>query len=144
MMPGDRALIAQLIPHQGAMSLLDHIASWDESNIVATSSTHRSTEHPLRDNGRLRAVHLCEYGAQAAALHGGLVARAAGGRAAPGYLVSLRGVSFSCQHIDDLQGELQIRAELLLLDSGSWQYSFAASHAGDALASGRLAIIRRK
>jgi predicted hotdog family 3-hydroxylacyl-ACP dehydratase len=140
----DRALIAQLIPHQGAMLLLDHIASWDESTIVATASTHRSTQHPLRDNGRLRAVHLCEYGAQAAALHGGLVARAAGSRAAPGYLVSLRGVSFACQHIDDLQGDLQIRAELLLLDSGSWQYSFAASHGGDALASGRLAIIRRR
>jgi predicted hotdog family 3-hydroxylacyl-ACP dehydratase len=140
----DRALIAQLIPHQGAMSLLDHIASWDAANIVATSSSHRSTAHPLRDNGRLRAVHLCEYGAQAAALHGGLVARAAGSRAAPGYLVSLRGVSFARQHIDDLEGDLQIRAELLLLDSDSWQYTFAASHAGTALASGRLAIIRRK
>jgi predicted hotdog family 3-hydroxylacyl-ACP dehydratase len=140
---GDRALIAQLIPHQGDMSLLDHVASWNETIIVATASSHRRMEHPLRDNGRLRAVHLCEYGAQAAALHGGLVARAAGSRAAPGYLVSLRGVSFACQRIDDLEGELQIRAELLLLDTGSWQYSFAASHAGDALASGRLAIIRR-
>ncbi len=140
----DRALIAQLIPHQGAMSLLEHIASWDESNIIATSSTHRSPQHPLRENGRLRAVHLCEYGAQAAALHGGLVARAAGSRAAAGYLVSLRGVSFACQRIDDLEGELQIRAELLLLDTGSWQYSFAAAHAGELLASGRLAIIRRK
>jgi predicted hotdog family 3-hydroxylacyl-ACP dehydratase len=140
----DRALIAQLVPHQGAMSLLDRITSWDASNIVATASTHRSTEHPLRENGRLRAVHLCEYGAQAAALHGGLVARAAGGRAAPGYLVALRGVSFACQHIDDLEGDLQIRAELLLLDTGSWQYSFAVAHAGDVLATGRLAIIRRK
>jgi predicted hotdog family 3-hydroxylacyl-ACP dehydratase len=140
----DRALIAQLIPHQGAMSLLDRIASWDAANIVATAATHRSPEHPLRANGRLRAVHLCEYGAQAAALHGGLIARAAGNRAAPGYLVSLRGVSFACQRIDDLEGDLQIRAELLLLDTDSWQYSFAASHAGEALASGRLAIIRRK
>jgi predicted hotdog family 3-hydroxylacyl-ACP dehydratase len=140
----DRALIAQLIPHQGAMSLLDHIANWNETTIVATSSSHRHMEHPLRDNGRLRAVHLCEYGAQAAALHGGLVARAAGSRAAPGYLVSLRQVSFARQRIDDLEGELQIRAELLLLDSDSWQYSFTAAHAGDLLASGRLAIIRRK
>ncbi|HEY6458332.1 MAG TPA: hypothetical protein VIY90_23890, partial [Steroidobacteraceae bacterium] len=75
--------------------------------------------------------------------HGGLVARAAGGRAAPGYLVSLRGVNFACERIDDLPGELQIRAELLLLDSGSWQYSFAVAHAGNALADGRLAIMRR-
>jgi predicted hotdog family 3-hydroxylacyl-ACP dehydratase len=140
----DRASIAQLIPHQGTMSLLDAIANWNDTVIVATALTHRRTDHPLRHDGRLRAVHLCEYGAQAAALHGGLVARAAGARAAPGYLVSLRDVSFGCQRIDDLEGELQIRAELLLLDGGSWQYSFAASHAGTALASGRLAIIRRK
>jgi hypothetical protein len=57
--------------------------------------------------------------------------------------VSLRGISFACQRIDELEGELQIRAELLLLDSGSWQYSFAVAHAGHALADGRLAIIRR-
>ncbi|HEX3836063.1 MAG TPA: hypothetical protein VHW25_03795 [Steroidobacteraceae bacterium] len=139
----DRADIAQLIPHQGAMSLLDRVASWNETIIIATSTTHRRMDHPLRHRERLRAVHLCEYGAQAAALHGGLVARAAGGRAAPGYLVSLRGISFACQRIDELEGELQIRAELLLLDSGSWQYSFAVAHAGHALADGRLAIIRR-
>jgi predicted hotdog family 3-hydroxylacyl-ACP dehydratase len=140
----DRALIAQLIPHQGAMSLLDRVASWDASSIVAMSATHRAADHPLRGNGRLRAVHLCEYGAQAAALHGGLVARAAGAIAAPGYLVSLREVSFSCGRIDDLAGELEIRAELLLQDGGSWQYRFAASHAGNPLAGGRLAIMRRK
>ena len=140
----DRALIAQLIPHQGAMSLLDRVASWDESRIVAVATTHRATDHPLRNNGRLRAVHLCEYGAQAAALHGGLVARAAGTVAEPGYLVSLRDVTLACSRIDDLAGELRIHAELLLQDSGSWQYRFTAVHAGAMLASGRLAIIRRK
>ncbi len=29
-------------------------------------------------------------------------------------------------------------------DSGSWQYLFAASHLGRTLATGRVAIIRRK
>ena len=140
----DRELIAELIPHQGAMSLLDRVDSWNASTIVAGSTTHRATDHPLRHNGYLRAVHLCEYGAQAAALHGGLIARAAGTVAEPGYLVSLRDVTLSRSRIDDLPGELQIRAELLLQDSGSWQYRFAASHAGTPLASGRLAIIRRK
>jgi predicted hotdog family 3-hydroxylacyl-ACP dehydratase len=140
----DRAEIAQLIPHQGAMSLLDHVASWNETSIVALATSHRAFDHPLRNNGRLRAVHLCEYGAQAAALHGGLVARAAGTVAAPGYLVSLRDVTLACQRIDDLAGELQIRSELLLQDSSSWQYLFEASHAGLRLATGRLAIIRRQ
>ena len=141
----DRELIAELIPHQGAMSLLDRVLSWDESNIVAVSMTHRATAHPLRSNGCLRAVHLCEYGAQAAALHGGLVARAAEHRrGARLHLVSLRDVILKCSRIDDLAGELRIGAELLLQDSGSWQYRFTASHDAAILASGRLAIIRRK
>jgi predicted hotdog family 3-hydroxylacyl-ACP dehydratase len=140
----DRRLIAQLIPHQGAMSLLDRVASWDASSIVALAATHRATDHPLRSNGRLRAVHLCEYGAQAAALHGGLVAHAAGGIAPPGYLVALRDVSFGCADIHDLDGELEIRAALLLQDEASWQYRFAALHSGSTLASGRVAIIRRR
>jgi predicted hotdog family 3-hydroxylacyl-ACP dehydratase len=140
----DRELIAALIPHQGAMSLLARVAGWDASSIVAVATSHRAGDHPLRANGCLRAVHLCEYGAQAAALHGGLVARAAGAVAEPGYLVSLRDVSLACRRIDDLAGDLQIRAELLLQDSGSWQYRFTASHEAAILASGRLAIIRRK
>jgi predicted hotdog family 3-hydroxylacyl-ACP dehydratase len=139
-----RKLISELIPHQGAMSLLDRVARWDGTSIDALANSHRSANNPLRANGQLRAVHLCEYGAQAAALHGGLVARAAGGSAAPGYLVSLRDIALVCQRIDDLAGELAIHAELLLQDSGSWQYLFAASHAGAKLASGRLAIIRRR
>jgi predicted hotdog family 3-hydroxylacyl-ACP dehydratase len=139
-----RELISQLIPHQGSMSLLDRVVRWDGSSIDAVAISHRSAEHPLRTGGQLRAVHLCEYGAQAAALHGGLVARAAGGTAAPGYLVSLRDVTLACHRIDDLAGELTIHAELLLQDSGSWQYLFAASHDGATLATGRVAIIRRK
>ena len=140
----DRDAIAQLIPHQGSMSLLDRVVRWDGTSIDAVATSHRSAEHPLRTNDQLRAVHLCEYGAQAAALHGGLVAQAAGGTAAPGYLVSLRDVTLTRARLDDLAGELRIHAELLLQDSASWQYGFAASHAGVTLASGRLAIIRRK
>jgi len=140
----DAALIAQLIPHQGAMSLLERVRMWDATRIVALAGSHRAASHPLRHHGRLPAVHLCEYGAQAAALHGGLVAHAAGGRAAPGYLVALREVNFARPYIHDLPGDLEIGAELLLQDGGSWQYRFTVEHAGEALADGRLAIMRRR
>jgi predicted hotdog family 3-hydroxylacyl-ACP dehydratase len=140
----DRTRITELIPHQGDMALLDHVVSWDETIILALSASHLAATNPLRSNGRLRAVHLCEYGAQAAALHGGLIARAAGSSAQPGYLVALRDVTLLCQYLDDLPGELQLRAELLLQDGGSWQYQFSAAHAGVTLATGRLAIMRRK
>ncbi len=140
----DRIDISRLIPHQGRMSLLDRVTTWDATHIVAATTTHRATDHPLRENGQLRAVHLCEYGAQAAALHGGLIAQAAGTMADPGYLVSLRDVTLARERINDLPDELLVHAELLLQDSGSWQYRFAVSHAGSPLASGRLAIIRRR
>jgi predicted hotdog family 3-hydroxylacyl-ACP dehydratase len=140
----DRAVIEQLIPHRGSMALLERAVYWDASCIDAVALSHLDPAHPLRSHGQLRAVHLCEYGAQAAALHGGLVAREAGAVAAPGYLVSLRDVSLSCGRIDDLAGTLEIHAELLLQDAASWQYLFTASHQGARLAGGRLAIIRRK
>jgi len=135
---------AGLIPHQGAMSLLDEVAAWDETCIHARSGSHRSHDHPLRSDGQLRAVHLCEYGAQAMAVHGGLVARAAGERAAPGFLVSLRAVELHAARVDDLPGLLDIHAERLLGGDGSWQYAFRVLHRGDLLALGRAAVMAAK
>src|SRR6201982_1456603 len=85
----DKAEIRTLIPHSGLMCLLDEVTQWDEQSIVCVSNTHRDPENPLRRQGRLSAVHAFEYGAQAAAVHGGLRARAGGTAAPPGYLASL-------------------------------------------------------
>jgi predicted hotdog family 3-hydroxylacyl-ACP dehydratase len=138
-----RDAIAALIPHQGAMCLLDRVIEWDRDHVVLATSTHRSADNPLRLDGRLRAVHLCEYGAQAMAVHGGLSAQADGRVAQPGYLVSLRDVKLNVDYIDDLEGELIICAQRLLESPGSWQYSFEATHGERLLASGRAAIIAR-
>lgn len=71
---------AALIPHQGSMCLLDSVAHWDDVRIHARSGSHARDDNPLRRDGRLRALHLCEYGAQAMAVHGGLLAQAAAPR----------------------------------------------------------------
>lgn len=130
-----------LIPHRGAMCLLDEVAAWDAARIHARSRSHRDPRHPLRSDGRLRAVHLCEYGAQAMAVHGGLLARAAGGRAEPGFLVSLRAIDLAVGRIDDLPGPLEVHAERLLGGETGWQYAFRVEHAGTLLAAGRAAVI---
>jgi predicted hotdog family 3-hydroxylacyl-ACP dehydratase len=130
-----------LIPHRGAMCLLDEVLAWDEARIHARSVSHRHADHPLRSDGRLRAVHLCEYGAQAMAVHGGLLARAAGGGAEPGLLVSLRAVDLHVERVDDLPEALDVHAERLLAGAGSWQYAFRIEHAGALLAAGRAAVI---
>lgn len=136
-----REEILGLIPHQGAICLLDAVISWDARQLLAASRSHRSASNPLRLDGRLRAVHLCEYGAQAMAVHGGLLARAEGRRATPGLLVSLREVAFHVEYLDDLPGELLVHAERLHATDVSWQYGFRVTHAGTLLAEGRAAVI---
>ena len=138
-----RDVIAALIPHQGAMCLLERVLAWDADRILLATATHRFPDNPLRVRGRLRALHLCEYGAQAMAVHGGLVAQAAGSRAQPGMLVSLREVRLRRDYIEELPGELEIEARRLLQTAGSWQYTFAVNHAGAPLAAGRAAVMMR-
>jgi len=135
--------IAALIPHQGLMCLWESVLEWGPANIVARSDGHRDPAHPLREGARLDAVHLCEYGAQLMAVHGGLLARANGGRARPGVLVALRGVELRAARIDELPGALEGRARQLAATDESWQYEFEIFHAGDLLASGRAAVMAR-
>lgn len=134
---------AQLIPHQGTMCLLDRIVTWTSDTIHARTDSHLRADNPLRSDGILRAVNLCEYGAQSMAVHGALMARAAGAAAAPGFLVSLRGVSLALARIDDLDGSLDVFGERLLGSETSWQYAFRVEHAGIEIASGRAAVMLR-
>src|SRR5437762_13790353 len=89
-LPIHNAEIRTLIPHSGSMCLLDSVTQWDDRSIVCVTNTHRDPANPLRRAGRLSALHAFEYGAQAAAVHGGLRARSAGATAPPGYLAALR------------------------------------------------------
>ena len=133
--------IAALIPHRDTMCLLDRVLEWDAQHAVLTARSHRFPDNPLRAGGRLRALHLCEYGAQAMAVHGELAARACGSRAEPGLLVSLREVMLHRQYLDDLPGELTIEARRLWAGAGAWQYTFRAIHGGELIGEGRAAII---
>jgi predicted hotdog family 3-hydroxylacyl-ACP dehydratase len=139
----DREAIEALIPHRGTMCLLDRVIEWDTDRIVLATSTHRSPANPLRLDGRLRAIHLCEYGAQAMAVHGGLCAQAEGKTAKPGFLVSLRDVRLHIDYFDQLDGELRVTAQRLLETSASWQYAFTIDHANATLATGRAAVVAR-
>lgn len=137
----DREEILSLIPHQGAMCLWDEVLEWDAGSIHLRAGNHRDPAHPLRADGRLHAVHLCEYGAQAMAVHGGLLARESGGIAAPGMLVALRGVELHAARIDDLTGDIECVAEVLAQSPASQQYAFRITHAGTLLAEGRAAVM---
>jgi predicted hotdog family 3-hydroxylacyl-ACP dehydratase len=133
---------AHLIPHAGSMCLLDAVRRFDDSTIHAVSSTHLHANHPLRGAHGLHAVHLAEYGAQATAVHGALLARSRGIEAVkPGRLVSLREFVLNVETLDQLSGALDITAQCLYADESGAQYSFSIEHAGALLASGRVAVI---
>jgi predicted hotdog family 3-hydroxylacyl-ACP dehydratase len=139
-----KAEIRTLIPHSGLMCLLDEVVQWNDRSIVCITNTHRDPVNPLRRGGRVSAVHAFEYGAQAAAVHGGLRARSAGAIAPPGYLAALRNARLHATHLDDIASPLEIFASRLFGDSANTVYECRVS-AGDVLiAEGRITIILRR
>jgi hypothetical protein len=56
-------------------------------------------------------------------------------------LVALRGVTLHASRIDDLPGELECEAQVLVESDHSQQYEFRITHAGAVLAEGRAAVI---
>ena len=132
---------ADLIPHQGTMCLLDEVIEWDAERILCVTRSHQRLDNPLRSNGMLRAIHLCEYGAQAMAVHGGLLAREHGEVAKPGLLVSLRAVQLYLARIDELPDALIVEADKLLDSGSSWQYQFRVRHRDALLVEGRAAVM---
>ena len=130
-----------LIPHAGTMCLLDHVLAWDAATLHATSTGHCRADHPLRGPRGLHAVHLAEYGAQAMAVHGALLARARGSETVrPGMLVALREVALMLEYVPD-DGRLDVHAQCLYADDAGAQYAFRVEHDGQLLASGRAAVI---
>jgi predicted hotdog family 3-hydroxylacyl-ACP dehydratase len=138
-----KAEIRTLIPHSGLMCLLDSVTQWDDRSIVCVTNTHRDAANPLRRGGRLSAVHAFEYGAQAAAVHGGLRARSAGATAPPGYLAAVRNARLHATRLDDIDSALEVFASRLFGDSANTVYECRVS-AGDVLvAEGRIIIVER-
>jgi len=134
----ERAQIERLIPHAGAMVLIDRVVSVDEKRILCTTMSHRRADNPLRVDGRLPAICGAEYGAQAAAVHG---PAAAGGTQRPGRVVLLRDVAWSVDDLGTIAGPLTIHAECLHKDGGSLAYAFRLEGDGREVLRGECGII---
>ncbi|MDO5506318.1 MAG: phosphotransferase [Pseudoxanthomonas suwonensis] len=137
----NREGILALVPHQQGMCLWDAVLEWDDARIVLQADSHRDAANPLRGDGRLHALHLCEYGAQAMAVHGGLLARDQGAAPRPGMLVALRGVQLHADRIDTLPGPLRGEARVVARSADSQQYAFTIRHHDQLLAVGRAAVM---
>jgi predicted hotdog family 3-hydroxylacyl-ACP dehydratase len=136
----DRERIAALIPHAGAMCLLDGVLHWDAGSIRCLSHRHLALDNPLRRAAGLGGLCGIEFAAQAMAVHGRLAADP-GGAPAAGYLVSLRDVTCRAQRLDLLAGPLIILAERLAGDERQALYRFAVEGDGAELLGGRATVL---
>jgi predicted hotdog family 3-hydroxylacyl-ACP dehydratase len=134
----DRAGIARLVPHAGAMCLLDGVTDWTPTWIACTSAAP-AAGHPLARGHRVPAIMAAEYAAQATAVHGALLEES--GRPRAGMLAALMDVQLAAPWLPCDGGALSIRADVLSRSPAGCLYSFEVGAAGTAIASGRLMVV---
>lgn len=128
-----------LVPHAGAMVLIDEVVEHDGQRIRCQATTGPLADHPLGRKGRLPATALAEYGAQAMAVHGGLLA-AAGSRPREGRLVSLAELNLSASELAH-PAELTIEAERIGGSALGEIYRFEVRESDRVLAEGRATVM---
>jgi len=132
--------IAELVPHAGRMVLLDDIIEHDGDHILCRARTGPPGEHPLASDGQLPAEILAEYGAQAIAVHGGLLNNLETAPR-PGRLVALGRFLLYCSSLKR-DCRLAVRAQRLAGDSNGQVYDFEVSDVENGLlAQGRATIM---
>lgn len=139
-----RSDIAQRIPHQGRMCLLERVARWDRDSIECEAISHRDLGNPLRAYGRLGIACGIEYAAQAMAVHGALIGQADGADPTPprlGYLASVRNVTLHATRLDDVAHDLTVRAERVMGDADNIIYNFTVSAGPVPLLAGRATVV---
>lgn len=135
-----KAELDQLLPHAGAMRLIDGVESWDETTIRCRTGSHQDPANPLRYGADLDAVAGLEYAAQAMGVHCGLLNRAQSTEGLIGYVGGLRDVVIGIARLDDCHEELMIDATRLFDGGRSFMYDFAISSAGHNVMTGRASI----
>ena len=130
--------IVKLVPHAGAMCLLDRIERWSADSIDASAISHLDPGNPLRRDGCLPAICGVEYGLQAAAAHGSL---SDGARQAAGFLVALRALTLNIERLDTLAcPRLDVHAHIPLRDSSGLVVAFSIRAGADEIIAGRASI----
>jgi len=136
----DRAEIARLVPHAGAMCLLDAVVAWDRDRIVCHSFRHQASDNPLRANDRLPAIHAIEFAAQAMAVHHRLTGEPVT-TLRHGLLVSVRQCTFASDRLDTCASPLVIEAIRVAAMADSLTYRFTVGPAEMAVVEGRASVL---
>ena len=132
--------VGTLLPHAGAMVLLDRIVDWDGANIRCTASSHRDDSNPLRCEDRLPALSGIEYAAQAIAAHRVLTGGVEPVAPLQGRLAAIREMTLFVDRLDDVPGDVTISAQTLLVDGGRAIYEFTIDAGHRRLLQGRATV----
>jgi len=135
-----KAALCRLIPHHGAMCLLDTVERWDDTSILCTTTSHRDATNPLRRDNQLEAICGLEYAAQAMAVHVGLLQQGKERRLAVGYLGGVKHLMLRATRLDDVKEDLTVQATRLVGEAGSFIYAFRVSAERQELLDGRASI----
>lgn len=140
MPPLSKEELTALLPHAGAMRLINRVESWDATTIRCHTLSHHDQGNPLRHNARLEAVAGLEYAAQAMGIHVGLLNRTRSMDGLIGYVGSLRDVVLGVDRLDGCPAELTIDAMRLVEGDDSFMYRFTISSGGQNVMTGRASI----
>jgi predicted hotdog family 3-hydroxylacyl-ACP dehydratase len=140
-MNGHSGDVAALLPHAGAMVLLDRVTDWDLQQIRCTATSHRAITNPLRCADRLPALSGIEYATQAIAAHGALINGTTAMHARIGLLAGARAVTLFADRLDDAMGVLTIGAQKMLVDGNRAIYAFVIEDERRRLLEGRATVV---
>ena len=140
--PMDKAAIARAIPHAGAMSLLEAVIDGGRDWIACTATSHRDPANPLRHQGRLPASAAAEYASQAIALHASMTGIEREPRR--GFLAVVNNLTWTRDRLDEVSGDLEIRAEQLAATGAALQYAITVAGDGQVLVMGELMVALEK
>lgn len=132
--------IERLLPHVGAMRMIGAVTQWNEEEIECVAQSHRDPANPLRIDGTLPAACGLEYGAQAMAIHGALVA-GRGAKPRVGLLVAAHELVWRVPRLDVVAGALTVRARRLLGSAHQVAYEFDVLDVERSLVSGRASVM---
>ena len=134
--------IEGLLPHQGAMFLMERVTGYDGDKITCVTRSHLNPANPLRHSDWLPAHTAIEYAAQAAGIHGGLLNRDLfpDAPAQMGYLAVISNAEWKVERLDDLPGELIIHAQRTAVMPGGRAYRVRIEHVGKVIMTGDLVI----
>jgi len=117
------------------------VLDWGENWVECRTDSHHQAQHPLARDGRLAAVCAVEYGAQAAAVYGGLRAREQGATPPARFIAAIKTIDLGVERLDTIAGPLLVRAECLLDLGDNRIFSFVVRGAERPLVSGRVTIM---